>query len=107
MQLTKVIGRALGVAGNGSGLSRRTLGATIGTERHLLTVAEIPVHTHEYLDRFVYTPNNLSRRVRLDSDSPYGTQAGTTPNRTTQSTGEGGSHNNMQPTVFLNAMIKL
>lgn len=44
--LTKVLGRALGIAGAGSGLTSRALGLTTGVETHALTEAELPSHTH-------------------------------------------------------------
>jgi hypothetical protein len=40
-------GRAIiGVNGGGNGLSPRALGATVGEERHTMTVAEMPSHYH-------------------------------------------------------------
>jgi microcystin-dependent protein len=43
-------GRAPKGAGQGTGLTNRALGATTGTETHLLTSAEsgVPAHTHGY-----------------------------------------------------------
>jgi microcystin-dependent protein len=39
-------GRILGVVGTGSGLSPRTLGDVVGSETTILTVNELPSHTH-------------------------------------------------------------
>ncbi|MCR6633146.1 MAG: tail fiber protein [Magnetospirillum sp.] len=39
-------GRAPIGAGQGAGLTSRTLGGTVGEEKHTLTIAEIPAHNH-------------------------------------------------------------
>ncbi len=39
-------GRVLGILGNGSGLTNRTMGSLIGSETHTLTTAQMPAHTH-------------------------------------------------------------
>lgn len=101
VSLTKVLGRALGVAGAGSGLTSRALGETVGEETHLLTTPEIPSHTHPI------TPTALtSAGTNLQGASALGNY-GTPGASTTGSAGGGGAHNNVQPTSFLNAMIKL
>ena len=39
-------GRAMGICGQGAGLTNRSLGDVVGTETHTLTTNEIPSHTH-------------------------------------------------------------
>jgi microcystin-dependent protein len=39
-------GRTLGAAGQGSGLSSRSIGDAVGSEHHILTTNEMPRHTH-------------------------------------------------------------
>ena len=39
-------GRVAGCVGQGTGLTNRTLGQSIGAETHTLTIPEIPSHTH-------------------------------------------------------------
>ncbi len=39
-------GRVVGVAGQGTGLSSRAIGETIGEEKHTLTIGEMPNHNH-------------------------------------------------------------
>lgn len=84
-------GRVVGMIGQGSGLTNRTLGQVVGAETHTLTINEIPSHNHGVvavagLD-VVLTPR----------DYPSGSSPLTSK---TQNTGGGESHNNMQPTLF-------
>jgi len=46
LTLPAVMGRALGSAGTGSGLTARTLGQTAGAEAVTLSLGQIPNHTH-------------------------------------------------------------
>jgi len=39
-------GRVVGTLGQGSGLTNRTLGQSIGEETHVMTTGEMPTHTH-------------------------------------------------------------
>lgn len=95
--LTKMLGRALAVAGSGSGLSARQLGQTVGAETHQLTIAEMPSHSHP-----------LTQAINGVGSTQMAFQGGSGAVAfSTSSTGGDGAHNNMQPTAFLNAMIKL
>jgi microcystin-dependent protein len=119
MSLPKVLGRALAIAGSGSGLTARTLGQILGEETHLLTVAEIPAHSHANTlsdPGHSHTYNNAATNAIESStggsNTATTTSATTNPNTTGISinnvnAGGGGSHNNMQPTSFLNAMVKV
>ena len=131
MRLTKVLGRALAAAGSGSGLSSRMLGATVGEEANVLTIANLiehdhtvflkdPGHTHSYEAGFVtvndgggYNPafqnqyrttGSIQTRITIWSDG-----AGTGTQNKVGKTGSANPTpmNNMQPTAFLNVMIKL
>lgn len=150
IQLTRMMGRALAVAGSGAQLSARTLGQFLGGEQHTLTAAEMPNHAHGVSDpthahsvydpthtHAVYDPGHSHSYGRVVTSNGQGSDIGTANNHVTQNTGAaatgislygaatgigiyaagtgiavqaaggGGAHNNMQPTVFLNAMIKL
>ena len=96
-------GRAPIGVGTGTGLTARALGATVGTETHTLTAAEIPGHTHSV--------------TLMGSDLSYGTAAlqgsagGTQTNINAANGGGsnpagGGAHNNMQPSLAVNFIIK-
>jgi microcystin-dependent protein len=43
-------GRVAGFIGQGTGLTNRTLGNSVGAETHTLTIPEIPSHTHSITD---------------------------------------------------------
>jgi microcystin-dependent protein len=92
-------GRASIGAGNGAGLTPRTLAATIGEENHVLVSGEMPNHTH---------PMGAASLTGLPSGGfPYlGIGAGFPIPEVTGATGGGGAHNNMQPSVVVNKVIK-
>jgi microcystin-dependent protein len=74
------------------------LGATGGEATHLLTIAEVPAHTHTYSQPSIGggaegTGSNASLPV-------------VTPGQATGSTGGGGAHNNMPPYLAVNYIIK-
>lgn len=69
------------------------LGDTGGTESHTLTVAEMPAHTHTY-----------AQAASATSAGAENTSNGNTG--ITGSTGGSGPHNNVQPTIILNYIIK-
>lgn len=81
-------------SGTGSGLTARTLGATHGAETHVLSTAEMPAHTHTY------------NSVNTGSGVAAGSGMTGTFSNTTGSTGGGGAHNNMQPSLVVNFIIK-
>ena len=107
-------GRALIGAGQGSGLSNRLLGSTLGTQTHTLTWQEIPDHGHDVTD-----PGHFHTFVKSSSDSSgayvdYGDSWTRIQNTSTETTGitipaSGGDdqpHNNMPPSAVVNFIIK-
>lgn len=120
--LTTMLGRALAVAGAGSGLTARGNGQFLGEENHLLSIGEMPSHNH----------GGTSSGQSADHTHTVGGAGTTTPQsgttgpaswwlnsssatsgtsndhtHTIPSQGSGSTHNNMQPSAFLNVMIKL
>ncbi len=118
MSLPKTLGRALGVAGSGSGLTSRALASIVGEENHLLVIGEIPAHNHGVTDGghvhhevgsaaggasgHVAAPVNGTSGVDVSTDNTGSATTGISINNN----GGGGSHNNMQPSSFFNAMVK-
>lgn len=116
--LPKLLGRVLGVAGNGEGLTIRTTGSSTGTETQKLSVEQLPKHTHGDLDSYygvigakdgVYNCKMLGSKKysttgfafsRWANEDYYAGKADT-------SSGEGTAVSIMQPTAFLNFKIKL
>lgn len=118
--LTRTLGRALGVSGSGSSLTARALGEYLGEETHTLTEAELAAHDHtasfagtahsHTYPAITNAAPSTSDRTMIDSSgggtytSSSVTAGGTV---TVNNAGGGEPHENMQPTVFLNVMIKL
>lgn len=123
--LLKTLGRALGVAGAGSGLTGRALGQNLGAENETLDISKIPPHTHAAAVSDPGHGHGLNEGGQVRARRATGTNvsgggnvdvttvdisvqgAFTGIGVTNSSTGGGQAHNNMQPTTFLNAMIKL
>lgn len=91
-------GRTVVGAGQGASLSNRTLGGMVGAETHTLSVAELPPHAHTIPMR-EDLGSYWSQSAASNGGGPNGTL-------TTASVGSGGAHNNMQPSLVLNYIIK-
>jgi len=78
------------------------LGQTGGSESHQLTVAELATHNHTFFDSRADNSgsnNNIASQVgTIDTDGGF--------NSTTNSTGGNQPHNNVQPTMIMNYIIK-
>lgn len=123
MRLTKVLGRALAAAGSGSELSSRSLGASVGEEASTLITANLPPYTPSgsvassfsgsvTLNRTAGNWDNAKYTAlcvdNLGVQSTFGVTGSVSS--TFSGNAQGGTstpHNNMQPTAFLNVMIKL
>ena len=101
--LPQVKGRALGAAGTGTGLTVRALAKALGEETHLLTAAEsgLPAHIHGMANG----GNPIS--TTPGSGASGGTSLGQTSISANSAADAAQAHNNMQPTVFVNWMVKL
>lgn len=116
--LPKMLGRALGIAGAGSSLTSRALGEIFGAETHALTANENGTHTHVQNAHNHAERNGQSFAVIGGAGTALswnGTGTATNYSNTltgdatasNQNSGLGSAHNNMQPTSFINVMIKL
>ena len=93
--------RVLGVAGHGTTLSARASGTIIGEETHLLTIPEMPNHTHT-----TPTGGSTAGSDQFVNTAPNNADALAAPS-TTGGSGANSPHNNMQPTGWLNLEVKL
>lgn len=114
--LPRALGRALAAAGAGSGLTARALAEYLGAETHVLTSAEMPVHSHGLTDpghthgtdaiKKIGTLDQMSTGGPVDDFDPASINSATT-GITIGNAGGGTAHPNMQPSLFLNVMVKL
>lgn len=95
-------GRTAIGAGQGQGLTNRILASKIGAETHTLTIAEMPSHTHGYFDLW-----QKDERSDDANDRSVAHFEETREDRKTDATGGSQPHNNMQPSLVLNYIIKL
>jgi microcystin-dependent protein len=125
LTLPLVLGRALAAAGAGAGLTSRTLGHALGEETHSLVAGEVPAHTHSgttgtesaththgffaSLALAVFGSGAFAGAAQ-PTNGTTGTESATHTHAFTTDGGaglNGTAHNNIQPTNFLNVMIKL
>lgn len=100
-QFSAANGRAIIGTSPGAGpISQRTRGDIGGSETHLLTVEELPSHTHQQ------TVWNTEGGGGWSLSGVYNTQGIVNTTQTTGTTGGDEPHNNMQPFVVLLYCIK-
>lgn len=85
----------------GSGVNGASLGASGGADTHTLTVAQMPSHSHAIHFKNAGTAGSGSGLMRSNA----GTDDGASQSFA-DSTGSGTAHNNTQPTIVLNKIIK-
>ena len=85
------------LTGLSGGLDGDTLGASGGSESHQLTIAEMPAHTHAVKQDIAIPRGDSSAEAAAAAPNTNGTSG---------STGGDGAHNNVQPTIILNYIIK-
>lgn len=103
-----------GVAANRltTSITGSQLGATGGDQNHILSESELPSHSHGVTDpghTHTYSQPQLTGAA-LVNGSGYAIVNGTTVSNTTgisiQDTGSDAGHNNVQPTIITNKIIK-
>jgi microcystin-dependent protein len=124
-------GRTVIGVGTGTGLTARALGASVGTETHVLSTSEIPAHSHaasqdDHTHTYSATVSGIkyfntgslggSGAILAQQSSSGTTYTGAAVSGTTNgasagsvyisNTGGGGAHTSMQPSLALNYLIK-
>lgn len=96
------------------GVDGDVLGGTGGAESHTLTEAQMPAHKHgsgvlhkTSIDAGVYgmTTTDVPGEASQAHDSGFGSTSNSS-HPWTQTVGSGSAHNNVQPTIILNYIIK-
>jgi len=93
-------GRASIGVGTGASLSARTLGQKLGEENHQLGASEIPDHTHSYNTLVFQASSVEGGSGRTNYQGSSATTSGM------NQSGGWAAHNNMQPSIALNKIIK-
>ena len=116
-RLPNLLGRVPIGVGTGSGLTARSLAATLGEETHVLTQAETPTHNHTLTDpghnhgdlRKEVTAGGANTSTRLfigDPDAGRSRVKSNTTGITFADAGSGSAHNTMQPFLVAAFIIK-
>lgn len=97
-KLPDLRGRSPIGAGQGAGLTDRVMGAVDGEEAHQLTVDEMPSHTHDLPVPMGAYANGGSNQFNFNTNGTV---------NEVRATGGDQPHNNMQPFLVVNYIIKV
>lgn len=121
LTIPQLVGRApIGAGSAATGTSARVLGTVVGAETHALVTAELAVHSHanslsdptHFHTQFIAGGASVGGGGAFGFDSnaalttnTYGKATGITISNA--NAGSGTAHNNIQPSIPLNVMVKL
>ncbi len=97
-KLPDLRGRTAIGAGTGPGLTNRVLGVSVGEEKHVLSIPELPSHNHG-----ITVKGSTEGFAAVEKNNGYWKN---TSSSTTDSAGSGTAHENMQPSLVLKYIIK-
>ncbi len=114
--LPKMLGRVYGIAGAGAGLTSRAMGKATGSETHTLIASELPSTGYTFTGSAVTSNNNVMGIGNGQAASGSGNLFGSTVTSQSVSVTAAGTvtvsggdqpHTIVQPTTFLQMMVKL
>jgi len=90
------------------GLNGDTLGATGGAETHTLTTSQMPSHSHTLGSnaKISTTFSTSGSNTAVKRETLSGSALDSFISGSTEAAGSGSAHNNVQPTIILNYIIK-
>lgn len=91
----------------GSGITGTTLGVSGGTETHTLTEAQLASHGHSFTIGDQSTPGSVYATATAGAGAADTLSGATTGSGNVATNGSGSAHQNTQPTLVLNKIIKL
>lgn len=102
-------GRTHVSSGQGNGLTNRVIGSAVGEESHILTIPEMPRHDHSdpdrsWVDIIAGTGAGAYSNPAPSNGGPGGAYA---PYLYIQPQGGGLAHNNVQPSLICNRIIRI
>lgn len=84
----------------------KALGSTGGEAEHTLSIAELASHAHNQSQSWEDSAGTGASTLYMLNDATPGGSSGTSAVNATDSTGSGTAHNNLQPYVTVNFVIK-
>lgn len=90
------------ITAGGSGITGTTLGASGGAQTVTISTSTMPTHAHNIVGNDNDSGGGVGGKRPLISTAT----GSVTTNYSTDNNGSGGAHNNMQPTIILNYLIK-